>query len=257
MSLAVESLHYGYRGRSILADVSLQLTRGEVVSLLGVNGAGKSTLLKCVSGFLRPNRGEILLDGSQLRRLSRNELARRIAYVPQQSGAAAALRVFDIVGLGRAPHREVSSPRRDREVVLRSLARLELEALALRPFNELSGGERRRVLLARALAQETPILLLDEPTSDLDLRHQLETMSLVRRLADEDGLCALVAIHDLSLAARFSDRLVLMRDGGVDADGPPERVLTAANLERVYDVGVVTGAFQGLPVVMPVARREA
>lgn len=256
MRLAIENVRYGYRRCPVLDGVSLSVRPGEVVSLLGVNGAGKSTLLKCVSRYLQPAAGAISLDGAAIASFSRGRLARTIGYVPQQAGAAAGLSVVEAVGLGRAPHRGLCTPEQDREAVLTAIARLDLQDLAMRPMAELSGGERRRALIARALAQQTPILLLDEPTSDLDLRHQLETMTLVRRLADEDGVSALVAIHDLPLAARFSDRLVLMRAGRVHADGPPAEVLTAANLEAVYDVGVVTGRYEGLPVVMPVARAE-
>lgn len=251
--LTVQNLYYDYGQRQVLRNISLNVRAGEVVSLVGANGAGKSTLLKCLSRFLTPRSGNLLLEGQPLETYSRARLARTIGYVPQQAGSAMSLPVADMIALGRAPHRGLSTPTRDRDAVMKAIERLDLQSLALRVFGELSGGERRRVLLARALAQETPLLLLDEPTSDLDLRHQLETMTLVRRLADEDGVAALVAIHDLSLAARFSDRLVLIRDGRVHANGPWREVLTTTNLEAAYGVNVATGSRDGLPYVIPIA----
>lgn len=249
--LRVQDLHFRYGETSVLSGITLTMTAGDVVSLVGPNGAGKSTLLKCVDGILRPSQGHIALGDRPTSAYSRNSLAREIAYVPQQVATAMSLPVVDMIGLGRAPHRAHSTRDHDREVVLDVIHRLHLEPLAFRLFGELSGGERQRVLIARALAQEGRLMLLDEPTSALDLRHQLETMTVVRSIAKERGIGALIAIHDLALASRFSDRLVLLAGGRVHAEGHWRDVLTARNLETVYGLSAVVGTDQGLPYIIP------
>jgi iron complex transport system ATP-binding protein len=252
MLLRVADLHHGYRDRAVLRGIDLTVRAGEVVSLVGPNGAGKSTLLKCVSRVLTPARGEILLDGQPIARYARRELARAIAYVPQQQGPAMPLTVADTIALGRAPHRTADTRARDREIVLDVIEQLGLQALALRSFAALSGGERQRVLLGRALAQGDRLLLLDEPTSALDLKHQLDTMTIVRGLARTRGYGMLIAIHDLSLASRFSDRLVLLDDGRVRADGEWRDVLAVEHVESVYGVSAIVGTDRTLPYVIPI-----
>ena len=239
--LRIADLHYGYGDRPVLRGIDLIVRAGEVVSLVGPNGAGKSTLLKCVNGVLAPARGDISLDGRPIARYTRRELARAIAYVPQQQGAAMPLTVADMIALGRAPHRTADTRARDREIVLDVIEQLGLQPLALRSFAALSGGERQRVLLGRALAQGDRLLLLDEPTSALDLKHQLETMTIVRMLARTRGYGMLIAIHDLSLASRFSDRLVMLDDGCVRAEGAWRDVLAVDHVEAVYGVSAIVG----------------
>lgn len=243
--------HGGADGRLILDDIDLQVGAGEIVCLVGPNGAGKSTLLKCINLILPSQQAAMTLDGRALAHMSRRDLARTIAYVPQQTGSAMALRVIDMIALGRAPHRRWNSAAHDRTLVLTAIERLNLQALALRSYDELSGGERQRVLLARALVQQGRLLLLDEPTSDLDLHHQLEAMTAAREIADTQGSGVLIAIHDLALASRFADRLVMLREGRVVAQGHWREILTPANIEAVYGVSALIGSDHGIPYVIP------
>ncbi|WDZ96662.1 ABC transporter ATP-binding protein [Herbaspirillum sp. WKF16] len=248
--LAIDSLRYRLGAREILAGVSLDAAPGEVVALLGPNGAGKSTLLRCVNQIAGRYRGRIAIDGRDAVAMAPRELARAVSWVPQQAGSAMALRVIDMVLLGRAPHRRGGSAAHDLDVALRAIERLRLQDLALRAVDQLSGGERQRVMLARAIAQEGRLMLLDEPTSDLDLRHQVEVMQAVREIARTRGAAMLVAIHDLALAARFADRLVMLAHGRVHADGPWREVLTPDNIRTVYGVHATVGSDGGVPYVI-------
>jgi iron complex transport system ATP-binding protein len=252
--LTVRDLHYGYGARTVLLGIDMTVAAGEVVSLVGPNGAGKSTLLRCLNGVLRPLRGAIALDGRDIRSYPRRALARAIAYVPQQHGPAISLSVVDMITLGRAPHRASGTQTRDREIVLDVVEQLGLGSLALRSFAALSGGERQRVLLARAIVQGERLLLFDEPTSALDLKHQLDTLSIVRLLARSRGCGVLIAIHDLALASRFSDRLVMLDSGRVHTSGPWRDVVAARHLEAVYDVSAIIGSERDLPYIIPVRR---
>ncbi len=254
MRLTVRDLHYRYGAAQVLQGVDLEVAPGEIVCLVGPNGAGKSTVLKCLNLILKPHRGDVRLDDAPIASLSRRALAQAIAYVPQQAGQAMSLPVMDMVGLGRAPRRGLGTAVHDQRVVMDAIQMLQLEPLATRQYGELSGGERHRVLIARALAQEGKVMLLDEPTSDLDLRYQLETMTVLRRLCAERGVAQLVAIHDLALASRFADKIVMLDAGRVYAQGPWQSVVTPANLEAVYGVSAVTGSDGGLPYVIPVQK---
>jgi iron complex transport system ATP-binding protein len=240
--LRVAGLHYRYGRTPVLQGVDLTIAAGEVVCLVGPNGAGKSTLLKCINRVLPPSQGDVTLDARSTASYRRRDLARAIAYVPQQQGTAAALSVADMIGLGRAPHRGYGTGAHDREIVLDVIEQLALQPLALRLFGELSGGERQRVLIARALAQQGRLMLFDEPTNALDLRHQLETMTVVGSIARERGIAALIAIHDLALASRFSDRLVMLSAGRVLADGAWKDVLAPANVQAAYGVSAIVGS---------------
>jgi iron complex transport system ATP-binding protein len=255
--LLVEQLGYRYGRRTVLNGVDLQVCSGQITSLVGPNGAGKSTLLKCVNRILRPLSGRTTIAGRPAESFGRREMARTVSYVPQQAGPGLSLPVFDMVALGRLPHRGLHSSRHDRDVVMSAMERLNLRSFALRPYAELSGGERQRVLIARALAQEGQLMLLDEPTNNLDLRHQLETMSLIASLARERAMAVLIAIHDLSLAARFSDQLVMLRGGEIYARGRWQDVLTARNLEQVYGVSAAVGEDGKRPYILPVALNQA
>lgn len=249
--LRIDSLTYRHGQREILSGLNLAVAAGEVVALLGPNGAGKSTLLRCVNRIAGRHEGRIVIDGRDAAAITPRELAQRVSWVPQQAGSAMALRVVDMVLLGRAPHRRPGSAARDLEIALQAIERLDLQALALRPVDQLSGGERQRVMLARAIAQEGQLMLLDEPTSDLDLRHQVQAMQTVRDIAQARGAAMLVAIHDLALAARYADRLVMLAQGRIHAAGPWREVLTPANIRAVYGVDAVVGSDGGLPYVMP------
>lgn len=234
-ALEVEGLSFSYPQAEVLRGVSFTLRRGEVCSVLGNNGAGKSTLLKCLLRLLRPREGTILVEGISLSRLKPSELARKAGYVPQRFDGYHRLTVFDAVLLGRKPHVSWGVETVDLKAVEAILQRLGLAHLALRYTDELSGGELQKVVIARALAQEPRILLLDEPTNNLDLRNQTEVMEILRAEARSGGLCVLVAIHDLNLALRYSDRFIVLKDGAVLKWGGPE-VINPETIREAYGV---------------------
>ncbi|MGO0122378.1 ABC transporter ATP-binding protein [Desulfothermobacter acidiphilus] len=249
MILVVDGVEFGYGGRPILRDIKFRVDRGEVLAVLGVNGAGKSTLLKCLNRILKPWRGTVWLDGEDLFRLSALEVARRLGYVAQRHQVTR-FTVFDAVLLGRRPHLKWGITRRDLEVTHRALKLLELEDYALRYLDELSGGELQKVVIARAFAQEPQVLLLDEPTSNLDLKNQLEVLRLVRRAVQEEGMAAVLVLHDLNLALRFADKFLLLKDRTVYACGGRE-VMTPEHIAAVYGVPVLVEELRGVPVVVP------
>lgn len=254
MSLSCTSLSMTRGKRSVLSGIEFTLEPGELVCLIGANGAGKSSLIRCLDGLWRPGEGEVSIDGARLTSLSRPQVARRIAYVPQASGETMALSVQEMVALGRSPHRAEDTAKRRSQKVEAALIRFDLKGMETRAFDELSGGERQRVLLARAFVQEAGYLLLDEPTSALDLHHQLEALLIVREMVDELHVGALIAIHDLSAAARFADRLVLMEQGRIRAAGPWREVLTPEHLRGAFGIKASVGEIDGLPFVVPVAQ---
>ena len=244
MQLAAKTISAGYGGADILHSVSAGVQAGEFVALLGPNGCGKSTLLRVLSGVLRPRSGMVSLGGRNLTEWTATERARRVGFAPQSETAAFDFSVRDMVLMGRYPHRQKfqSETAKDYEIVAQALADADISHLADRPVTELSGGEHRRVLLARALAQQTPLLLLDEPTAHLDITHQAELMLLTRRLMTERGIGVMAALHDLNQAAEYCNRLILMRGGEIVAEGAPETVLTSENLRLVYHAEAEIGA---------------
>ena len=226
------------RGRTILRDVSFSVQAGERVALIGPNGAGKSTLLRVVAGILRPAAGRVELGGTPMASLERAQVARRLAVVPQQTALPFAMKVEEVVALGRLPHEAPLRGARpaDRAAVAAAIERVGLGHLLGRDARELSLGERQLVLLALAVAQEAPVLLLDEPTVHLDLRHQVEAMELMRDLNERDGTTLIAVLHDLGLAAHFFPRLILLEHGRLVADGPPADVLSDARIRDVFGV---------------------
>jgi iron complex transport system ATP-binding protein len=237
--IALERVSVRYDREDVVREVSTEVERGAWVGLIGANGAGKTTLLRAVAGLV-PFRGTVTLDGRPLAGASRREVALRLALVPQTPRTPGELTVAEYVLLGRTPHIAyfATESRADRAAARAALARLDLDAFAERRLGELSGGERQRVVLARALAQEAPILLLDEPTSALDLGHQQQALELVDRLRREDGLTVVAAMHDLTLASQFADRLLLLDRGRVEADGAPREVLSEERIERHFGASV-------------------
>ena len=227
-----------YRGRPVLRDVTLGIARGERVALIGPNGAGKSTLLRVVTGLLPPAAGTVQLAGEPLGRLGRLSVARRVAVVPQQATLPFATPVEEVVALGRLPHEDPfrGARPRDRAAVGAAIERVGVGHLVGRDARELSLGERQLVLIALAVAQAAPILLLDEPTVHLDLRHQVETMELLVDLNERDGTTILAVLHDLRLAAHFFPRLVLLDRGRAVADGTPDAVLSPDLVRDVFGV---------------------
>jgi iron complex transport system ATP-binding protein len=254
MSLAARSLRLAYGRREVVRGVDFELRPGELVALLGPNGSGKSTFLRGLGRLLRPSGGVVELDGRALASWSPAQFARRVALLAQSHEPATELSVRELVALGRHPHQGFLSlaGARDQAAIDRALWQTGLVALADRPVGELSGGEAQRAWFALALAQEPAVVLLDEPTAYLDLRHQLAVLELIRRLNEERGLAVIMALHDVGQAARYASRLVLFKDGAVFADGPAEIVLTPELIGRVFgvDVEILHGA-NGMPVVVP------
>jgi len=252
-ALRFEGVGVAIGGREILRGVSLDVARGQIVTLAGCNGAGKTTLLRVASRVLRPSAGCVRVGGRDTASLTRRELARELAVVPQDVQIAFPFRAGEVVLMGRSPHLGVFGfeSRDDVERARRAMERVGISELAERSMLELSGGERQLVLIARALAQDPAVLLLDEPTAHLDLRHRIQVLALVREFAAA-GRSALVVSHDLSLAARSCDRLALLADGGVLACGSPEAVLTADNLRAAFHIEAeILMAPDGAPLVVP------
>ncbi|GAB6878490.1 heme ABC transporter ATP-binding protein [Halorubrum gandharaense] len=240
--IAVRNLAVSFGDLDVLADVDVTVDRGTFVGLVGPNGAGKTTLLRTVKGTLEPDSGEVRLAGDAVADLTARERGRRVASVPQDTSLSFDFPVRTVVEMGRTPHlsRFGGHDADDAEAVRRAMERADVAKFADRSIRTVSGGERQRVLLARALAQETPALLLDEPTASLDVNHAVRTLELVRRLVD-DGKTAVAAIHDLDMAARYCDKLVLVADGAVQAAGPPRNVLTAGALRNAFDAETFVG----------------
>lgn len=242
MSIILEAREIRYRypqgGREAITGISFHIRKGEKIALVGPNGAGKSTLLRVLAGVLRPNAGRVELDGEPVGALDRTSVARRLAVVPQQTALPFSMKVEEVVALGRLPHEDALRGARpsDRAAVAAAIDRVGLGGLLGRDARELSLGERQLVLLALAVAQEAPTLLLDEPTVHLDLRHQVEAMELMRDLNDRDGTTLIAVLHDLALAAHFFPRLVLLDHGRLVADGTPDEVLTDARIREVFGV---------------------
>jgi iron complex transport system ATP-binding protein len=237
-ALRVERLTVAYRGRPVLSDVDLHVDAGERVALVGPNGAGKSTLLRAITGLVEPAAGSIELTGSPLARLDRLAVARRLAVVPQLPQLPFATTVEEVVALGRLPHERLIRGLRpaDRAAIAAAIDRVGVGHLLGRDARELSLGERQLVLLAVAVAQDAPVLVLDEPTVHLDLRHQVEVMELLADLNARDGTTILAVLHDVGLAAHFFPRIVVLDRGRVVADGPPAEALTDETLREVFGV---------------------
>ena len=240
MTLSAKNLGFSYRHCWAVRGVSFDLPSGEVLGLIGPNGSGKTTLLRLLGGILKPQEGTVTLGERDLQNFSRRELARRIAYVPQQSFWAFPYSVQEVVLMGRWPHLGIIrwESRRDYEMVKQSLQATDTWSLAPRSINELSGGELQRVVIARALAQEPEILLLDEPTAHLDLDHQAAVLEILRDLNERRGLTILMVSHDINLAANFCHRLLLVHRGQVMQWGAPEEVVNGEVLRKVYSCPV-------------------
>jgi iron complex transport system ATP-binding protein len=257
--LVADGVAFGYGARPVLRDVSLALAPGELVGVIGPNGGGKTTLVRLLAGVLAPQAGTVRLDDRPLAAWRRRDVARRIAVVPQDPTFAFPFTALETVLMGRGPHLPaLAFPRAaDLACARTAMARLDVGGLEARPLDRLSGGERQRVFLARALAQEPAVLLLDEPTTHLDLRHQAGIYDVVVELCRTQGVASLTVLHDLNLAAMYCDRVLLLADGGIAGDGPPAAVLERARLARAYraDVHVGVNDLTGGPLVLPRPRR--
>ncbi len=252
VKITIEDLSFSYGSNKILDGLDIVVGDSEILSLVGPNGSGKTTLIKCIDRILKPE-GRILLDGGRdIWSMSSKEVARYIGYVPQSSSGFLSTTVFDTILMGRKPHMGWRVGDEDIDHVVKIMKLLHVEEFALRDFNELSGGQKQRVLIARALCQEPEVLLLDEPTSNLDVKHQLEVMDIVTSLVKSTGISAVMAIHDLNLAARYSDTLVMLKDGKVYARGDPKTLLTEENIRTIFGVEAVVINSLDRPYVVPV-----
>jgi iron complex transport system ATP-binding protein len=264
--LQIRDLTLSYGERVALRDVSLSLAKGELLGVVGPNASGKSSLIRAITNVVTPQHGEVRLDGSPVRRLSQREMAQRVAVVPQNPALPEAFTALEVVLMGRTPHLGLlqSERRSDWAAVRRALEQTDAWHLVDRRIGELSGGERQRVVVARALAQETPLLLLDEPTAHLDVGHQATVLELVVRLCRSDGAdsrpkAVLAVVHDLTLAAQYCDRLAMLSEGRLVALGSPQEVLLPQALASVYhtQVSVFPHPLTGRPVVTPAVNGAA
>jgi iron complex transport system ATP-binding protein len=250
VNITIKGLTFGYNGSRILDGIDLVVGDAEVLGLVGPNGSGKTTLIKCIDGILKP-RGSILLDGREMEAMGRMETAKRLGYVPQSSATPLATSVFDMILMGRRPHMGWRVSSNDLDKVAEVVELLNLDQLATRDFSQISGGQRQKVLMARALCQEPSVLLLDEPTASLDVKQQLEVMETVTSLVREKRISAVMALHDLNLAARFVDKLAILKDGKIYAAGEPADLLNAENIREVYGVEAMVVHSLGWPYIVP------
>jgi iron complex transport system ATP-binding protein len=251
--IEVGSICFRYHQDWVLQDISFQVRGGEFVGLIGPNGSGKTTLLKILYRLLTPQRGEVHFGHLSLRRMSRREIAKKIAVVAQETYPAFPFRVIELVLMGRSPYlgHLMFESQRDLEVARKAMEWTDILPLADRSIDELSGGERKRVFIARALAQEPEVILLDEPTANLDIHHQAEFLDLILSLNREKGLTILMASHDLNLASEYCDRLIFLQNGKIYKTGSPEEVMTRENIEKVYgcEVWIDRNPVSGMPRV--------
>ncbi len=254
MILEIKDVSFSYGKFPVLSDISFGVKKGEVVSILGVNGAGKSTLLKCVNGILKIRKGEILINGKDINRMSRTEIAQEISYVPQRSEVPF-ITVFDAVLLGRKPYIKWDVTKKDIEITNNVLKMLDLEKLSLRYITELSGGEFQKVVIARALVQQPEVMLLDEPTNSLDIKNQFEVMNIVKKISRVHNIASVVVMHDINLALRFSDRFVLLKKGKIFVSGGME-IITPENVESVYEIPVTVEKIKGHTIVEPICEMD-
>lgn len=238
MRLSVQGVSFSYKSDDVVSDISFDACEGQIVGILGPNGSGKTTLLKCINRVLSPRTGTVLINGVDYWKQSRKQIARQIGVVPQSANINFPFTALDIVMMGRSPElerfeRETES---DLDIVREAMEMTNTAFLAERPMDQLSGGERQRVIIARALAQRPKVLLLDEPTLHLDVNHQMEILDLISRLAREERMLVIIVTHDLSLAARYCDDLILMRQGRIVSAGDVVQVLTRENMIKVFSI---------------------
>ena len=250
MFFEVNNINFAYRSKKVLDGVSFTVKEDDVVSVLGPNGVGKTTLIKCISKVLTPDAGSVFIEGSDLHRMSKKDIAKNIGYVAQRSETSRTT-VFDSVLLGRKPHFEWDVTEKDIRLVGRVLHLLGLDGLALKYIDEISGGEYQLVQIARVLVQQPKVILLDEPTSSLDLSNQHMIMHLIRNIVKKNHMAAIMIIHDLNLAIRHSDKFVLMKDGKVYSVGG-HGVITPENIKAVYNIEAYVESVRGIPVVIPI-----
>jgi len=251
--ISTENIKFSYAAKTVMEDVSFSIDKAQMVAVIGPNGSGKTTLLKIINGTLFPDTGRMIIDDKETSRWSRKEIARKVAIVPQESAVAFPFYAEEIVIMGRFPHlgNYRFEDKKDYRIVHEAMEKTDTLAFAARRFDELSSGERQRVLIARALAQEPKVLLLDESTVFLDLKHQAQFLALLRQLNAARQLTVIFVTHDINLAAQHADRIILLYSGKIYAIGKAAEVITAANIEEVYDVsvGIDSNPYDGSPRV--------
>jgi iron complex transport system ATP-binding protein len=249
MFLEVNGIGFSYGSTPTLEDVSFSVERGQVVTLLGPNGVGKTTLLKCINKVLEPKGGSVMIDGADVHKISRREAAKQLGYVAQR-GEVSRMTVFDAVLLGRRPYIDWDAGEKDLRLVGRIIDLMGLNDMSLRYVDEISGGEYQLVQIARALAQQPEVILMDEPTSNLDISNQHMIMKTVRKIVQKNKMAAVMTIHDLNLAVRYSDRFLMMHGGRIFAAGGHE-IITPYNIRSAYHVDTFVETIKGIPVIIP------
>jgi iron complex transport system ATP-binding protein len=247
--LNIDGIEFSYSSVPVLKNIRFDIKRGEFLSILGNNGAGKSTLLKCINKILKPHKGTIYIEKEDILKLDRIDIAKKIGYVAQRNENGR-FTVFDAVLLGRKPHIKWDVTKKDLKIVNDVINKFNLDKLSLRYLSELSGGELQKVVIARALAQQPLVILLDEPTNNLDLKNQTEVLRIIKQTVKEQNIAAIVIIHDLNLALRFSDKFLLLKDNSIYAYGG-EEIMTKENIEAVYDIPVYVERVHDIKVVIP------
>jgi iron complex transport system ATP-binding protein len=247
--LKIEALNFAYNKKKVLKNINLEAEKGELITLIGPNGSGKSTLLKCINNYLKADQGTIKVKNQQIRNFSQKELAKIIAYVPQASEINFNLDVFETVLMGRKAYSGWKANQQDKEITAEVISKLGLEEIAFKNINELSGGQQQKVFIARAAAQAAELILLDEPTNNLDLKHQLEIFEMIEKEVSS-GKTVIVTMHDLSLVSRFSDRIIMLKEGSIYSDGTAS-TLSAAKINSVYGVEVSLKEHNGKKIIIP------
>jgi len=254
MKIFINNLNFSYNGSFFLKDINEHIEAGEFTAFVGPNGSGKSTLLKCIDRILIPDNGEILFNDKDISNYSREKVAKIIAYVPQSEGNIYPVTVFDAVLLGRKPYVNWAPSKNDFDKTAEVIEKLDLEDIALKEIYKLSGGQRQRVFIARALAQEPKVLLLDEPTANLDLRHQLEVLEILKLLS-EKGITIIIAIHDLNMAIKFCSKFIMLNEGEIFATGGKE-IITSENIKKLYGVKVKIINEDGEIIIIPISNNN-
>ncbi|MFO8028250.1 MAG: ABC transporter ATP-binding protein [Cyclonatronaceae bacterium] len=249
MHITLRDITFRYDKDPVLSGIRSEVDRGDLVALVGPNGSGKSTLIKCINGILTVREGDVLIDGTSVRAIPAVERARKMAYVPQTEQKSVPVQVFDAVLLGRKPYIQWRPSRSDYQRTAEILKRLDLEDVAMREVHKLSGGQQQRVFIARALNQQPEILLLDEPTANLDLKYQMETLKLLRDLAG-DGITVVIAMHDINMASLFANRVMMLKDGRIFASGGPE-IVTVDHVQQLFGVKVRIVHENGTRFIVP------
>ena len=251
MKITLKDICFSYPSHNVLDGVTMEVGEGEILSIVGPNGSGKSTLLKCMARILKPKNGTVFLDGKQADKINSLDLAKMLGYVPQASAEVFQSTVLETVLMGRKPHLKWGVSNNDIDIIARVIQFTGIAELAERHLDQLSGGQKQKVFIARVLAQEPEIFLFDEPTSSLDIRHQLEVLETVRQLVKHSKRTVIMVLHDLNLASRFSDKIVMLKNGRIFASGDPEAIITEENISSVF--GVVASVVESTcgPYVIP------